>query len=140
MTRVLVVDDQHCVNQLIREELQDEGYDVITATDEASLADRLGTEDFDLVVLDLILDGRQGWELLQTLKAARADVPVIVFTAYDTFREDPRLEGASAYIVKSMDLDPLKKAISENLDRGAATKALSKVMSRGAFAAYEPVN
>jgi DNA-binding NtrC family response regulator len=139
MRKILVVDDQDCVRQLIREELQDVGYDVITALDAQSLMEELRTGAFDLVVLDLFLDGRQGWELLESVKAARPELPVVVFTAYDTFREDPRLEDASAYIVKSMDLEPLKTAISEVIDRCSASRELSEVTNRRALAVYEPV-
>lgn len=115
MARVLVVDDQLCVRQLICDELVDEGYDVVTAPDARSVGLMLEKWDMDLVVLDLYLDGSEGWKLLRSVKKRYPKMPVIIFTAYDTFMDDARLKEADDYIVKSMDLDPLKKAISRSL-------------------------
>ena len=115
MTTILVVDDQLCVRQLVCDELADEGYEVLEAPDARSVGSRLESGGIDLVVLDLYLDGSEGWKLLRYIKKTKPGLPVVIFTAYDTFLDDPRLKDADDYIVKSMDLDPLKNAIAKAL-------------------------
>jgi DNA-binding NarL/FixJ family response regulator len=77
----------------------------------------LRSSNFDLVLLDLYLDGRDGFELLSTIKQECPALPVLVVTAYDSFAEDPRLSEAAGYFVKSTDLDPLKEKIADVLQR-----------------------
>jgi len=115
MANILVIDDQDCVRQLLYEELRDEGHEVLTAADVKSVANLFEARKVDLVVMDLYLDGYEGAKLLRAMKKVRPDLPVIIFTAYDTFREDPALQEASDYIIKSMDLEPLKRAIAKGL-------------------------
>jgi len=137
MARVLVVDDQLCVRQLICDELTDEGYDVVTAPDARSVGLMLEKWDVDLVVLDLYLDGSEGWKLLRSIKKRYPQLPVIIFTAYDTFMDDARLKEADDYIVKSMDLDPLKKAISRSLIESRPTGYRSRTAGGRVASVYD---
>lgn len=66
----------------------------------------------DLVVLDLYLDGPEGFGLFKDIKRIDPCLPVIIFTAYDSYREDPRLSEAAGYVVKNPDLGELKKNIA----------------------------
>lgn len=137
MTRILVVDDQLCVRRLVCDELADEGYEVVEAPDAKTVGDRLASEKIDLVVLDLYLDGSEGWKLLRSMKKAQPDLPVVIFTAYDTFLDDPRLKDANDYIVKSMDLDPLKTAIAEALTGRRVSEFRSDSVKPDVRVAYE---
>jgi DNA-binding response OmpR family regulator len=116
MTTILIVDDQTCVRQLLFEELVDEGYEVEGVGDAESARARLRSSRPDLVLLDLYLDGPDGWEVLREAKRAHPLLPVIILTAYDSFEDDPRLSRADGYIVKSFDLTELKAKIAEVLD------------------------
>ena len=115
MAKILVVDDQSCVRELLSLELTLAGYVVAGAADARSAKKRLLASRPDLVVLDLYLDEPDGFELLEDIKRQDPDMPVIIFTAYDTFRDDPRMSKADGYVVKSLDFAELKQRIAEGL-------------------------
>jgi DNA-binding response OmpR family regulator len=112
MTRIVVVDDQACVRRMVSDELGAEGYRVETAADIESLRGYLRFMPPDVVVLDLFLDDGHGLEILREIKGQCPRLPVIIFTAYDTYREDARSAGADDYVIKSMFLDELKEKIA----------------------------
>ena len=115
MNKILIVDDQACIRQLLTAELILQGYHVAGAGDVESALKRLSFYQPDLVLLDLHLDGLDGFKLVEKIKNEYL-LPVIIFTAYDSFRDDPRLSKVDGYILKTMDLGPLKRKIAETLD------------------------
>jgi two-component system response regulator (stage 0 sporulation protein F) len=115
MPKILIVDDQTCIQELIAENLLLEGYEVATAGDPGSAKVHLYRSPPDLVLLDLFLDGPEGFRLFQNIKRQYSHLPVIILTAYDSYREDARLSKADGYVVKSTDFDELKKKIDEVL-------------------------
>jgi DNA-binding NtrC family response regulator len=117
MPKILIVDDQQCVRELLSEELMCEGYRVESVGDAESVTGHLRFSRPDLVLLDLYLDGPDGWEVLQDIKRQDPYLPVIIFTAYDSFVHDPRLSQADGYVIKSIHLDELKQKIAEILGR-----------------------
>jgi len=112
MAKILVVDDQACVRELISEELIIEGHQVTSVGDAKSVRKHLLFSRPDVVLLDLYLEGPQGFGLLQDIKRQRPDLPVIILSAYDSFMDDPRLSQADGYVVKSIHLDTLKQKIA----------------------------
>jgi DNA-binding NtrC family response regulator len=100
MANILIVDDQACVRDLIAEILFDEGHKVRSAGDVASAMKEVRSSWPELILLDLYLDGPQGFGLLRDIKRRHPDLPVIMVTAYDSFRDDPRLSQANGYVVK----------------------------------------
>ena len=120
MAKILVVDDQPYIGQLLSAELEDEGYSVESVKDAKLLSKHLDDDQPDLVLLDLYLKGFKGWSILHNIKEKNPDLPVLIFTAYDTFAEDPRLSKADGYVIKSLDgLDELKEKIAEVIGRNA---------------------
>ena len=117
MTKILIVDDQPCVRKLLSEELILEGYRVATAADAGSVRGHLRFSKPDLVLLDLYLDGAEGFGVLRDIKGQDPHLPVIIFTAYDSYVDDPRLSQADGYVIKSIDLDELKGKIADLLRR-----------------------
>ena len=114
--RILVVDDQAYVSEFLSEELGQDGYSVASAGDAESIWRFLEKSKPDLVLLDLCLEGFEGWDLLRGLKQKEPDLPVLILTAYDTYAEDPRAKEADGYVVKSfVALDRLKREISATL-------------------------
>ena len=79
--KILVVDDEPPIRRLLRTGLGTQGYAIAEAADAAEALARLETEKPDLLVLDLGLPGRNGLELLQELRAAGIDVPVVVLSS-----------------------------------------------------------
>jgi CheY-like chemotaxis protein len=113
MKEILVIDDQPCVRELIAEELTDEGYQVNGVVDAEEVGKHLKTSQPDLVLLDLYLKGFEGWDVLRTIKNRQPHVPVIIFTAYDSFSKDPRSALADGYLIKSFNaFDKLKEKIA----------------------------
>ena len=116
MARILVVDDEEHIRFLYSEELSEAGYDVITASDGYKLAERIDKEKPDLVILDIKMVDYNGLDLLQEIRNRFYSLPVILCTAYDTFKEDIKSIAADFYVIKSFDLSELKKKIAMALE------------------------
>lgn len=104
MSRVLVVDDEPDVLLLCRLNLQQRGHELLEATD-GSTALQLALERHpDVVVLDLMMPGMNGYEVLETLQndERTSDIPVLVLTAKSlrADRERSHMLGASAFLTK----------------------------------------
>jgi DNA-binding response OmpR family regulator len=108
--KILVVDDEQPIRRLCKEELEEEGYEVVTARTGAEAMESFAREGPDLVVLDIKLPDVDGLELLTLMKESRRDVPVIMHTAFD-YMYDLAQEASDAYIVKSGDFSELKAAV-----------------------------
>ena len=117
MAKILIVDDQPCVRQVYEEELISEGYQVVTAGDAEAVEGHLRFSQPDLVLLDLYLDGFSGIGVLEDIKRKRPNLPVVIVTAYDSFREDPRLSQAAGYIIKSVCFEELKEKVADVLTK-----------------------
>ena len=115
MPSILIIDDQPWVQEFLIEELTGEGYQVVAMGDAKSVVENLTDPLPDLVVLDLYLDGIEGFGILSDLKKRLPDLPIIIFTAYDTYVDDPRLSQADGYVIKSFRLDELKQKVADVL-------------------------
>jgi DNA-binding response OmpR family regulator len=115
VANVLIVDDQQCIRALLSEELICEGYRVTSAGSAESLMGHLRSSRFDVVLLDLYLEGSDGFASLSDIKREYPDLPVLIVTAYDSFADDPRLSEAAGYVVKSSNLDELKEKMTDVL-------------------------
>lgn len=116
MAKILVVDDEEHIRLLYSEELTEAGYEVITAADGYKLTERIEKEQPDLVILDIKMIDYNGLDLLQEIRNKFYDLPVILCTAYDTFKEDIKSIAADFYVIKSFDLTELKKKIAKALE------------------------
>ena len=122
MANILVVDDQQCVRELLSDELAQEGHRVSSVSDTKFIWQHLTDSRPDLVLLDIYLDGCTRWDLLRDIKNRDPDLPVVIFTAYDSFAEDPRLLQADGYVIKSfVALDALKQKVAEILELKTAS-------------------
>ena len=115
MTRLLVVDDEKNIRRLYETELARDGYDVITAESAEEALEVLEETEPDLVVLDIRLDGMDGIDCLRTIMERKRDLPVILNSAYSTYKQDFASWMADAYVVKSADLTELKDTIRDVL-------------------------
>jgi two-component system response regulator (stage 0 sporulation protein F) len=116
MASILIIDDQPYIQDFFSNELMDEGYTVVATGDAESVKVYLETSKPDLVLLDLFLNGFEGWNLLNDIKHKNPLLPVLIVTAYDTYIDDPRVSRADGYFVKSfVNFDELKQKIADIL-------------------------
>ena len=120
-SRILVVDDNASNRDVLARRLAREGHDVVTAENGAEVLALCDTQDFDLILLDLIMPEIGGYEVLQRLKAADATrhIPVIVISALDELDSVIRCieAGAEDYLPKPFDPVLLRARIDSSLER-----------------------
>ena len=115
-TKILVIDgvDAHC--RLYKEELEDDGYHVVTATTLYDGMDLFRREVPHIVTVDICLtDSEERSNLLWKMKEINPKVPIILLTACD-YRDDFTAWGVDAYVMKSSDLSELKSVIRSVTD------------------------
>jgi two-component system, response regulator, stage 0 sporulation protein F len=126
MKRILLVEDDRHHQVLIRDELTDEGYEVVIASDAAeamSLILNAAGRKPDLIIFDIRMTRMDGIETLGRIIKERMDAPIIIHSAYSGYRDHTLVIAADAYIVKTHDLSTLKSAISFLLEkRGISTQ------------------
>ena len=122
--RVLVVDDDDDFRALIRTQLQDAGYQVLDARDVASALHIARTVRPDIITVDLLMPGLDGWELIERLRSedSLAGIPVVVVSGGPDATASPRRPEGIAIVTKGEGLDHLLREISRSLgDRRGAT-------------------
>ena len=112
---ILVVDDEDHIRKLYEKELSEEGYQVKTAHSGEEALGIAEKQQPDLVILDIKLQDQNGLEILGGIKKINQNTPIILNSAYSTYKSDFQSWLADAYLVKSPNLDELKKKIRELL-------------------------
>jgi DNA-binding response OmpR family regulator len=119
--RILVVDDEKHIRMLYQEELESEGYDVITSDGSEDILELLKRAEPEIVILDIKLgQNLSGLDLLQVIRGKEPNLPVILSTAYDSFQHDLKSIAADYYVVKSVDLSDLKNKVHSALEKAGA--------------------
>jgi two-component system, response regulator, stage 0 sporulation protein F len=114
---IMVVDDEPHICDLIKSELEEDGYKVVTISDSEKVLDTFQELHPDVLSLDIRMPGMDGLDVLSRIREIDMQVPIIILTAYSSYKQDFSVWGADAYIVKSMDLSEYKNAITEILKR-----------------------
>lgn len=128
--RIMVVDDDPNICQLIRLYLEKEGYQVEHCLDGISCIESFKNNPPNLVILDIMLPGMDGWEVCKEIRKI-SDIPIIMLTAKgETFDKVLGLElGADDYIVKPFDPKELVARVKAVLRRSRATGIREKIVS-----------
>jgi DNA-binding response OmpR family regulator len=124
--RVLVVEDETKVANALKEGLEGEHYQVVVSATGEDAFYRASTEAFDLIVLDVMLPGRDGVEVVASLRESGKQTPVLLLTARDAIEDRVRgLEsGADDYLVKPFAFPELLARIRAILRRGRMDQVL----------------
>ena len=113
--RILLVDDEEGIQLLYREEFEEEGYDVTTASNGEEALEKFTKEPPDLVILDINMPGMNGIEVLRRMKEINSNLPVILSSAYQEYKQDFGSWASEDYIVKSANMNELKNAVRKHL-------------------------
>ena len=113
--RVLIVEDDINQRALYEEELSDEGYEILTASDGREALKLAEEERPDLVVTDVNMPVMDGLDLISRLFEFDRSIPIVIHTAYASYRESFSSWSADAYVVKTSDLTELKSTVKNLL-------------------------
>lgn len=116
MKKILLVDDEANIRFIYSEELQDEGYSVIAASNGEEGLRLFEDENPDLVILDIHMPDINGIDVLRRMKTQNPAIPVILSSAFPEFKQDLGAWASEEYVVKSSDLQQLKDAVHRQLD------------------------
>jgi|SRR5579884_544120 len=118
MSRILIVEDEVAIAEAIGYALRDAGYDVDVAADGTTALEAARARAYDLMVLDLLLPGTDGFEVCRTLRS-ESDLPIVMLTARDTDQERVRgLDlGADDYVTKPFSVAELVSRVRALLRR-----------------------
>jgi DNA-binding response OmpR family regulator len=127
--RILVVEDDRKVARFIQSGLEQEGYAADVLHDGCAAGEQALAVDYDAVVLDLMLPGRSGFEVLRDIRARKAEIPVLILTAKATVEERVAgLDGgADDYMAKPFALAELSARLRALLRRGHPRESILKL-------------
>jgi DNA-binding response OmpR family regulator len=113
--RILVVDDERAILKILSIKLRISGFDVVTAPGGSEALDLIKTESPDIILLDIIMPGIDGFEVLQSLRTV-SKLPVIVFSARPENAAKALELGANDFLAKPFNVDEMVKKIERLLD------------------------
>src|SRR5262250_917453 len=117
--KILVVDDEPSNRNILRQELTHEGYSVETANDGAEALKKVVSSRPDLIVLDYMMPGLSGLDVLKELRKREDDTPVVMITAYGTLERavEAMKEGAYDFITRPFEPDHIVLVVQKALER-----------------------
>ena len=117
MFNILLVEDDNNQRLLYEQELRIEGYEIMTAIDGKDALEKFQKQAPDLIVLDINMPKMDGIEAIGRILSKNKQIPIIINTAYSSYKNSFMSWAADAYIVKSSDLSELKNTIKELLTK-----------------------
>lgn len=121
--RVIVIDDERIVGQMIKAAMEPDGYIVEPFLNAEPAFKRLREEKFDVVITDLKMKGIDGMDVLRTIKTAYPEIKVIMITAFASL--DSAVEAmkskVDSFFAKPVKIKELKECVEKLLDQAGAT-------------------
>jgi len=130
--KILVVDDEKVIREGCHEALSSEGFNVILAENGEQGLKMIGKEHFDIILLDLMMPGLSGFEVLSHVKKLHPDTVIIVITGYATIEHsiEAMKNGAFDFIPKPFSPDQLRVMVSKAIEHMHALKDIANEKSR----------
>jgi putative two-component system response regulator len=124
VSRILVIDDEPIVRMLVAEILEAAGHDVAVADSAEQALAIFEAEELELVVSDVVMPGLSGLELLETVRARTASLPVILITGAGTYEtlSEALARGAAGLVTKPFSHAELQSAVAEALERASRSR------------------
>ncbi|HSU89172.1 MAG TPA: response regulator transcription factor [Terriglobia bacterium] len=124
--RILVVEDEVKVAKALKEGLEDERYEAVVAHTGEDAFFRINTEQFDIILLDVMLPGRDGLQVLTSIRKQGISTPVLLLTARDTLEDRVAglNSGADDYLIKPFAFEELLARVRALLRRGRTADSL----------------
>ncbi len=122
MSTILLVEDDKNERLLYEQELGLEGYEIVTAADGKEALEKVQERRPNLIIMDINMPKMEGIEAMGRIVSKHKNIPIIIYTAYSSYKDNFMSWLADAYIVKSSDLTELKNKIKELLTREAARR------------------
>jgi len=131
MTKLLVVDDDAHIRELVKVFLQNEGLEVIEAVDGVDALSKLASEKVDMVVMDIMMPNMDGWTLCEEIRSFNTDLPILMFTAKGETSQKVRgfHLGTDDYLVKPFEPAELIVRVKSILKRYRIS--LSQIVEAG---------
>jgi DNA-binding NtrC family response regulator len=119
MDRILVIDDEKSILDLLSVVFKKEGYKVETALSPKAALDFINNDDFDLILTDIKLPQMSGMKILKHIIDEDPNMPVVMITAYGTIKQavEALKMGALDYVVKPFNLEELKIIVAQGLEK-----------------------
>ncbi len=124
MARVMAVDDDPVIRSLLEVNLEMEGHEVVTATDGQDALNKVRSDPPDLILLDVMMPGLNGWQVAEQLKASPTtkDIPIVFLSARlkeADVRKGAEL-GVNSYVTKPFDPIDLMELVNRLLEGGGS--------------------
>ncbi len=119
MTTILLVEDDKNQRLLYEQELRLEGYEIVTAADGKEGLKKVQEQPPDIIIMDINMPKMNGIETMGMILSKHKNIPIIINTAYSSYKNNFMSWAADAYVVKSSDLTELKNKIKEILVKKA---------------------
>jgi CheY-like chemotaxis protein len=115
MTRILIVEDDIPIRDLIVDQLRHDGYDVEEAANGAEALDQLRTRCPDAIVLDLMMPAMHGWDFIESYRKVTGgkSIPIVVLSAAGAIPRSMYALGVRRFIPKPFVMDELPKALDD---------------------------
>jgi CheY-like chemotaxis protein len=137
--KILLADDDPALRQVLSRLLTSEGYIVQTAANGIEALDLANETEFDLVLLDLTMPGKDGWETFEQLSSKTPALPIILITARPNQLFSAMSAGVGALLEKPLDFDKLFFTIRALLEEAAEARLLRLAGRAAVFRYYPPV-
>ncbi len=134
-TKILLVEDDFNLGFIIKDQLEIRNYEIQWCTDGSDAWDLFTTTDFDLCILDIMLPGKNGFELIKNIRAKNENIPVIFISAR-ALNEDKITGlklGADDYIVKPFSMEELTLRIEVFMKRTKKTTPIKNISKIGSY-------